>query len=136
VLDFRKAAARLRATLRIAKQFGGVKMQRWIVCLAATVALPCSAEAQTNRDYYRDRGTTLPRTISSDPTGSPYSTEVMSGGTSLGSTANMPRQARRDHDARIQSELDERERQMQARREPPLKFNIPVPEMPKPSTAN
>ncbi len=111
-------------------------MQRLIVCLVATVALPCSAVAQTNRDYYRDRGTTLPRTISSDPTGSPYTTGVMSGGTALGSTVNMPREARRDHDARIQSELGERDKQMQARREPPLKFNMPAPEMPKPSTAN
>jgi hypothetical protein len=56
----------------------------------------------------------------------------MSGGTSLGSTANMSREARRDHDARIQSELDAREKQSEARREPPLKFNMAPPEMPKP----
>jgi hypothetical protein len=113
-----------------------MQMCRVVIFLAAAIALPCSVAAQTDHDYYRDRGTTLPRAISSDPTGSPYSTEVISGGTSLGSTVNMPRQARRDHDARIQSELDEREKQRQARRAPPLKFNIPPPEMPKPGVAN
>jgi hypothetical protein len=126
----------MRATLRIANQFEGVKMQRLIVCLVAMAALPCSAMAQTNRDYYRDRGTTLPRAISSDPTGSPYATEIMSGGTSLGSTVNMPREARRDHDTRIQSELDARAKQSEARRAPPLKFNITPPEMPKPGVVN
>jgi hypothetical protein len=113
-----------------------MQMRQVVIFLAATIALPCNVAAQTDRHYYRDRGTTLPRTISSDPTGSPYSTEVMSGGTSPGSSVNMPRQARRDYDARIQTELDEREKQRRARRAPELKFNISPPEMPKPGAAN
>ncbi|CAE6707332.1 hypothetical protein PQQ75_01425 [Paraburkholderia aspalathi] len=110
-------------------------MTRFIFFVLTGVLLSFSAFAADYQDYYRNRGTTLPRTMSSDPMGSPYSTETMMGGTALGSAANMPREARRDHDARVQSEIDEREKRAQAWREPPLKFNIPVSEMPKPNTA-
>jgi hypothetical protein len=48
----------------------------------------------------------------------------------------MSQQARRDLDARVQSERSERDKRVQAWREPPLKFNIPAPEMPKPGAAN
>lgn len=111
-------------------------MKRFILFLMTGVLLPFGAFAGDYQNYYRDRGTTLPRAVSSDPMGSPYSTGVMMGGTALGSTVNIPRQARRDHDERVQAELDEREKRAQAWREPPLKFNIPAPEMPKPGAVN
>ena len=80
-------------------------MKRFILFLMTGVLLPFGAFAEDYQNYYRDRGTTLPRAVSSDPMGSPYSTGVMMGGTALGSTANMPRQARRDHDERVQAAL-------------------------------
>ncbi|CAE6722411.1 hypothetical protein R69927_03049 [Paraburkholderia domus] len=110
-------------------------MQRFLLVVAATV-LPGSAPAQENRDYYRENGTTLPRALSSDPV-KPNESSVTKGFgiTAPGSNVNMSNQARRDLDARLQSERAEREAREQARREPPLKFNIPAPEMPKPNTA-
>jgi hypothetical protein len=135
VLDFRKAAAHLRATLRIAKQFGGMQMQRLIFLVAATVALPGTTPAQGNPAYYGNPYTTLPRALSSDPV-MPDSTSGPISITAPGSNVNMSRQARRDLDARVQSERTERDKRVEAWREPPLKFNIPMSEMPKPSMAN
>lgn len=108
-------------------------MPRWLLFWAAVV-LSVSATAQSNRDYYREQGTTLPRALSSSPV-TPQSSSLTNGVTAPGSNVNMSPQARRDLDARLQSELVERENRKQAWREPPLKFNIPAPEMPKPNTA-
>ncbi|WP_434108961.1 hypothetical protein [Paraburkholderia caffeinilytica] len=108
-------------------------MSRWLL-FAATAVLSVSAVAQSNRNYYREQGTTLPRALSSSPVTS-QSSSLTNGITAPGSNANMSSQARRDLDTRLQSELAERENRTQAWREPPLKFNIPASEMPKPNTA-
>jgi hypothetical protein len=107
-------------------------MQR-LSLFVATAVLSVSAAAQSDRDYYRDQGTTLPRALSSTPV-TPQSSSLTNGITAPGSNVNMSPQAHRDLDTRLQSELAERENREQARREPPLKFNIPAPEMPKPNT--
>lgn len=108
-------------------------MQRLLFFVAAA-ALSASAAAQSNREYYREQGTTLPRALSSNPV-TPQSSSLTNGITAPGVNVNMSPQARRDLDTRLQSELAERENREQAWREPPLKFNIPVSEMPKPNTA-
>ncbi|MFM0592959.1 hypothetical protein [Paraburkholderia dilworthii] len=92
--------------------------------------------AENYQDYYRQRGTTLPRAIASDPMNKPYDLGPRVGGTADGSTLNMSREARREFDGRQQSELDARNAADQARRNPELKFNIRPPEMPKPVTAD
>ncbi|WP_144111630.1 hypothetical protein [Paraburkholderia sp. BCC1886] len=110
-----------------------------LVTTAAAVtasSVPCSVSAQTDRDFYRQRNTTLPRAISSDPMTLPFATQRMDTGTALGSTVNMSREARRDYNARMQTESDERDKQLEARRDPPLKFNMPKPEMPKPNAVD
>jgi hypothetical protein len=122
-----------------------MQMQGLIFLVAATVALPGMTSAQgsrINNDYlYKDYNgypynNTLSRSLSSDPVpdssnsaGAPFTF------TTPGSNVNMSRQARRDLDSRIQFENAEHDKRIQAWREPPLKFNIPAPEMPKPSTA-
>lgn len=112
------------------------------LALVASIALshgvPAYAGADvpspTARDYYHDRGTTLPRSIAADPMGSPYSTGVTGSGLSLGSTATLSREARGAHDARIRSEQDARDQRLEAWRNPPLRFDIAPPDMPKPDT--
>ncbi|KAE8760690.1 hypothetical protein FSO04_06690 [Paraburkholderia madseniana] len=108
-------------------------MQRWLLFVAAA-ALSAGASAQSDRYYYREQGTTLPRALSSSPV-TPQSSSSTNSITAPGSNVNMSPQARRDLDTRLQSELAERENHKQVWREPPLKFNIPASEMPKPNTA-
>lgn len=121
-------------------------MQRLIFFVAATLALAGITSAQGGRvdsDYlYKDYSgypynNTLSRSLSSDPVpdsnnsaGAPFTI------TTPGSNVNMSRQARRDLDSRIQFENAERDKRVQAWREPPLQFNIPTPQMPKPNTAH
>jgi hypothetical protein len=121
-------------------------MQRLIFFVAATLALAGITSAQGGRvdsDYlYKDYSgypynNTLSRSLSSDPVpdsnnsaGAPVTI------TTPGSNVNMSRQARRDLDSRIQFENAERDKRVQAWREPPLQFNIPTPQMPKPNTAH
>jgi hypothetical protein len=112
-----------------------MQMQRLIFLVVATVALPGAAWAQGNPVYHANPYTTLPRALSSDPV-TPDSTSGPISITTPGSNVNMSQQARRDLDARVQSERSERDKRVQAWREPPLKFNIPAPEMPKPGAAN
>ncbi|MFM0734548.1 hypothetical protein PQQ52_29120 [Paraburkholderia sediminicola] len=121
-------------------------MQRLILFVATTVALPGTTSAQgvrfndSHNAYNGYNGysydNTLSRSLSSDPV--PDSSSSTSGPFTViapGSNANMSRQARRDLDSRVQFENAERDKRIQARREPPLKFNIPAAEMPKPITA-
>ncbi len=91
-------------------------MQRLIFLVVSTVALPGAASAQGNPVYHGNPYTTLPRALSSDPvmpdsTGGPISI------TTPGSNVNMSQQARRDLDARVQSERSERDGRVQAWRE-------------------
>jgi len=73
-------------------------MQRWLLFVAAAV-LSASASAQSDRDYYREQGTTLPRALSSSPV-TPQSSSSTNSITAPGSNVNMSPQARRDLDTR------------------------------------
>jgi hypothetical protein len=102
------------------------------------VSAQTGRESQTYRDYYRERGTTFSQSVTSDPRGSPYPVgpypnDLMRSGTPPGSTANMSRETRLEQVARIRSEQDARDKRVKEWREPPLKFNIAPPQMPKPN---
>lgn len=112
-------------------------MLRPIVCFAAAAAaLPMCVSAENYQDYYRQRGTTLPRAIASDPINKPNDVGRQPNGIVDGATINMSREARREFEARQRSELDARNAADQARRNPEIQFNIRPPEMPKPVTAD
>ncbi|WGS50780.1 hypothetical protein LFL96_04540 [Paraburkholderia sp. D15] len=106
-------------------------MLRHLVCLAAAV-LPQCVLADSYQDYYRQRGTTLPRTVSSDPMSPPSGVD----GADHGLPLNMSREARREFEGRYRAERDARDAAAQARDHPEIHFNIRPPEMPKPVAAD
>lgn len=76
------------------------------------------------------RVSVIPRATAPGANAAPYTQVDRMGGEWGAATVNMPAQQARDYEARIQSELAERDRRANAARHPELRFNIAPNESP------
>ncbi|CAB3760414.1 hypothetical protein [Paraburkholderia humisilvae] len=103
---------------------------------AMTPAIPMDfsgSGAPTTIDGPKSRITVIPRATVPGPNAAPYTQVDRFGGGWGAATVNMSAQQARDYDARIQSELAERDKRAVAVRRPEVRFEIPPREIPKPS---
>jgi hypothetical protein len=90
-----------------------------LIVLAAVMTLPWSTEAAST-------------VVVSDPAKQPYVDRYGNVGMGPGATVNMSREERRAYGARVQDELDAREKRYNENKRPPIKLNIVPHETPMP----
>ena len=118
-------------------------MVRRLFC-AVLILLPFAASSQTFQfelvpegygDPNRSSNGEMPRSVYRGQGDNSHDPQGRFGAAMPGSVFGGA-QARRDYDPRMQAEIDAFNKRNEARNNPPLKLNIPVPEKPKPGVVN